>query len=79
MQQTVKALLFPREKAGERCYLFGQLPIMDAFMAWSNAGLACRQPAAAEAWRWKFQLLTALVVGMTGFLFWKWRVPLREA
>ena len=46
--------------AGKR-YLFGQLPIADAFIAWANSIEADREIRGAAGWRSHFQLLSALV------------------
>ncbi|SDX90797.1 hypothetical protein [Hymenobacter psychrophilus] len=46
--------------AGKR-YLFGQLPIADAFIAWGNSVEASREIRGSMGWRGWFQLLSALV------------------
>ncbi|RFP64454.1 hypothetical protein D0N36_14135 [Hymenobacter lapidiphilus] len=46
--------------AGKR-YLFGQLPIADAFIAWANSIEATREIRGATGWRGHFQLLSVLV------------------
>lgn len=46
--------------AGKR-YLFGQLPIADAFIAWANSVEATRELRGAPGWRGPFQLLSATV------------------
>ncbi|OWP63904.1 hypothetical protein CDA63_06740 [Hymenobacter amundsenii] len=46
--------------AGKR-YLFGQLPIADAFIAWANSVEATREIRGVAGWRGRFQLLSTLV------------------
>ncbi|MFD2786594.1 hypothetical protein [Hymenobacter rubripertinctus] len=47
--------------SGNKRYLFGQLPIADAFIAWANSIEAGREIRAAANWRGPFQLRSALV------------------
>ncbi|WP_227764511.1 hypothetical protein [Hymenobacter sp. 15J16-1T3B] len=59
---------------GKRAYLFGQLPLADAFLVWGNAAAIQPQPAPAHNWRWRFQLYSLLVAAAaSGLLFWLWR------
>jgi hypothetical protein len=69
----VSALLFPRSGEKEKCYLFGQLPMLDAFMAWSNAEICETEDLTTNNWRWRFQLISSLIVGFCLFLIWKTR------
>jgi hypothetical protein len=50
----------------EKCYLFGALPIADAFIAWANSVEASKEErlVGRRNWRWSFQL--ALVVVLVG-------------
>ncbi len=57
----VSALLFPRSDEKEKSYLFGQLPMLDAFMAWSEIEI-CKTEVLTGNWRWKFQLISLLFV-----------------
>ena len=45
--------------AGKR-YLFGQLPIADAFIAWANSVEAAREVRGTAGWRTRFQLLSGV-------------------
>ena len=49
--------------AGKR-YLFGQLPIADAFIAWANSVEATREIRGAAGWRSSFQLLSAVAAAV---------------
>ncbi len=69
---TIKSLLLPRTAGKERSYLFGQLPIIDAFMAWSNAG-NCLANTVNTHWRWKFQLISLCLLLTLALVFYKSR------
>jgi len=73
----VSALLFPQSDEQEKCYLFGQLPMLDAFMAWSNAEICKPEDLTTNNWRWKFQLISSLIVGFCLFIIWKTRNAFR--
>jgi len=64
----VSALLFPRSGEKEKSYLFGQLPMLDAFMAWSNAEICKTEDLTTNNWRWKFQLISVLIIATAVFL-----------
>lgn len=64
----VHALLLPQKDREEQCYLFGQLPVLDAFMAWSTVGLCEADRQVAGNWRWKFQLISVLLLCGAVFL-----------
>ncbi len=68
LRNSVETLLFPQESGTEKTYLCGKLPILDAFLAWSNAGIcvACRQQTGA--WRWTFQVFSVLLLVLCAFL-----------
>lgn len=73
LRQSVKALLFPKDAGKERSYLFGQLPIIDAFMAWSNAGICQTNPLESDSWRWKFQVISLCFLAFLGALLWRFK------
>lgn len=55
-------------------YLFGQLAIADAFIAWVNATEIESIAKEEEPWRWKFQLLSLFVSFIfIGSTWWMWR------
>ncbi|RAK67084.1 hypothetical protein DLM85_12870 [Hymenobacter edaphi] len=61
---------------GKRAYLFGELPLADAFLVWGNAAAIKPGPAPAANWRWRFQLYCLATAAVTGaLLFWLWRRP----
>jgi hypothetical protein len=62
LHQGVSACLFPGSTAHGRRYLFGQLPILDAFMAWASADLCSIEPDTLPNWRWKCQLISVCVI-----------------
>ncbi|MEL6771210.1 MAG: hypothetical protein AAFP18_09125 [Bacteroidota bacterium] len=67
-----EAFGLPVEWGGERRYLFGQLPVGEAFLVWARTS---PQPAAAASWtriiprgwRWPIHLVS---VAMLGLLLW---------
>ena len=73
LRSGVNALLLPQSGKEEKCYLFGQLPILDAFMAWSNTGICVAGNATNGNWRWKCQVISAFVVVAGLFLLIKLR------
>lgn len=70
----VNALLLPISGKNEKYYLFGQLPVLDAFMAWSSAGICAASHSDTGNWRWKFQLISIIMVVSCGFILWKIRI-----
>ena len=57
-------------------YLFGQLPIADAFIAWANSVEASRELRGAAGWRSTFQLLSAVVAA--GLLAGVWTLRRKQ-
>ena len=74
------ALLFPYSDGKEKSYLFGQLPVLDAFIAWSNV-MKCSEYSGCdlkshpelkhENWRWKFQVISLLLISFLLWSIWK--------
>jgi hypothetical protein len=65
--KTINALGFERVKSNQKSYLFGRMPIADAFIAWGRAtGLSAGNNPNAYAWSLKFHLLSFLLLS----LFW---------
>ncbi|UOQ72177.1 hypothetical protein [Hymenobacter cellulosilyticus] len=67
LRNSIEAFGLPWHDSSGKYYLLGQLPIADAFIAWSNS-LHPHQPLTSpDYWRWRFQLLSvtlaALAVG----------------
>lgn len=65
------ALLFPMSGKNEKSYLFGQLPVLDAFIAWSSAGICEANRTDTSNWNWKCHLISSLIVAFCLFLIWK--------
>lgn len=69
LRNSLSAFGMARTIEQGRAYLFGQLPIADAFLAWGNAA-AVRPPLPTPGgWRGWFQLLSLLVLAATALLF----------
>ncbi len=73
LRSGVEALLLPQHSGGEKKYVFGHLPVVDAFMAWSNASVCPKNVPALGNWRWKFQVISVLLAALCVFLMWKMR------
>jgi hypothetical protein len=76
LRNSIEAFGIPWTRNGQKAYLWGALPIADAFIAWSN-GLEGSAPMATQtSWRSKFQLISLLVAsaGLLG-LGWILRKP----
>jgi hypothetical protein len=62
LRNSIEAFGVPWHGSHGKFYLFGQLPIADAFIAWGNSVEATRPAEAAAGWRTSFQLLSAGVI-----------------
>ncbi len=71
LRNSIEAFGIPRTQNEQKAYLWGALPIADAFIAWSN-GLEATTPMADETpWRGKFQHYSLLMVSVgLGVLAW---------
>lgn len=63
-------LLFPQQSKSEKTYLFGKLPILDAFLAWSNSSLCVADRNETGVWRRDFQLISILILSLVVALYW---------
>lgn len=67
LRNSIEAFGLPWHGSSGKFYLGGQLPIADAFIAWSNALAPQKQFRASAGWRTSFQLLSgAVAVCVTG-------------
>ncbi|MDF7813403.1 hypothetical protein [Hymenobacter sp. YC55] len=66
LRNSIEAFGMPFQISGQKRYLFGQLPIADAFIAWSNSLEVNRTMGTSPWWRIRFQGLSALLA--TGLL-----------
>jgi hypothetical protein len=66
--KTINAFGFGRTTRNQKKYLFGKLPMADAFIAWGRAtGLKYKNPSKnIDNWRTKFQVISLLII----LLFW---------
>jgi hypothetical protein len=72
LRNGVAGLLFPTESGGEKRFLFGKLPILDAFTAWSQTEICSTNDSFSGNWRWRFQLFSAaLLLGLWRLLRWR--------
>lgn len=58
---------------GKKKYLFGQMPMADAFIAWSNVAASEDKIGEHTNWRWRFQLGSLLIVFLCLFIIKKLR------
>jgi len=70
LHSGMEMLLFPQQSKTEKTYLFGKLPILDAFLAWSNAGLCETTRQQSGTWRLGFQMWSLALLALVGLLFW---------
>lgn len=57
---------------GKKKYIFGELPMADAFIAWSNAmEYKDNQVKVESNWRMTFQLISFLIFLVLGYYIWK--------
>jgi hypothetical protein len=76
LRNSIEAFGIPWTQDRQKAYLWGALPIADAFIAWSNALEGSIAMAAQTPWRSRFQLLSLLTTsaGLLG-LVWLWPKP----
>ena len=72
MRNCIEAFGFPYIFNHEKQYLFGQLFVADAFIAWSNANACSFEEDRAGWWRWRFHLLSFLIV--VPFCWWVFKL-----
>lgn len=74
LRSSLEAFGLAGTTEGRRAYLFGQLPLADAFLAWGNAIDIKPQPPVGHNWRWRFQLYSLGAAGLlVGLLVLLWR------
>lgn len=79
LRNSIEAFGVPSTRNGQKAYLWGILPIADAFIAWSN-GLEATAPMVDETpWRRRFQLYSLLIASaLLGILRWLWLSPKQQ-
>jgi hypothetical protein len=79
LRNSIEAFGMAYTGNGEKKYLFGQIPMADAFIVWANSKEITRDKMLStnESWRGRFQLYSLLTtIGMLLILFWMWdRLP----
>ncbi|MFT5835010.1 MAG: hypothetical protein ACI97N_002654 [Cognaticolwellia sp.] len=68
LRNSVQAFGVGLVKDNQKQFLFGKLPIADAFIAWANAK-NCQISQEHSYWQWKFQLLNLGILALFGGLF----------
>lgn len=61
IRNGIEAFGFALDSKEQKYYLFGLLPIADAFIAWANAHVLFLQNDLGHGWQWGFHLLLLLV------------------
>ncbi|RSK51439.1 hypothetical protein [Hymenobacter rigui] len=74
LRNSIEAFGLPWHSGTGKSYLLGQLPIADAFIAWSNSLAPHKQLVAATGWRTAFQVASALIIACITVL---WRLTKR--
>ena len=74
LRASLEAFGLASTTKGQRTYLFGQVPLADAFLAWSNVVDLRPYPAPTPGWRGYFQLYSAAAAGLLlVLLYGLWR------
>lgn len=76
LRNSIEAFGMPWQHQGQKRYLFGALPIADAFIAWSNSLEVNRASSAAQGWRWAFHGWSMLVASLLLLLLRLLRKPM---
>jgi len=63
--KTINAFGFPLTTSNNKRYLFGQLPIADAFIAWSRITASNIAPSNKTSFYYKFHFLSLIVIFLT--------------
>lgn len=71
LRNSIEAFGFGWHWGKEKRYLFGALPIADAFIAWSNSVEASKSErlVGKRNWRWSFQLALVVVLAGVGMMW----------
>ena len=72
LRNSIEAFAFSTDFQGEKKYLLGQLPVIDAFMAWSNAENQAVLEQKTRTSPWFFHILSLLVA--LPFCWWVYRL-----
>jgi hypothetical protein len=72
LRNSIEAFAFSTHFGKEKKYLFGQLPVIDAFMAWSNAVVTPATEPKSSGGSWQFYLLSVLF--SVPFCWWVYRL-----
>ncbi len=71
IRNSIEAFGFPNSFGFGKKYVFGELAVADAFIAWGNAKSAQNLPNPPFFWRMAFHLLSLLVIGLICWLVYK--------
>ncbi|MDQ3111627.1 MAG: hypothetical protein M3R17_17195 [Bacteroidota bacterium] len=75
LRNSIEAFGMASTSNGEKKYLFGQMPMADAFFAWANSKEITKDKmlSTTESWRGKFQLYSMLTgIIILFLLLWMW-------
>ena len=74
LRNSIEAFGMGDDEDEGKQYLFGALPVADAFIAWSNSVEASKEIVEATSWLGKFHLYSALVLLVTScIILWIWK------
>jgi len=73
LRNSIETFGFSTESSGRKKYIFGKLPMADAFICWANATEtdAATKLHSSKHWRTRFQLYSLLILLPAVFLLWK--------
>jgi hypothetical protein len=72
IRNSIEALGFANSFGKGKKYIFGALPVADAFLAWSNAAEKRVTPAPPFLWRCTFHLISLIII--VPFCWWVYRL-----
>ncbi len=81
LRNSIEAFGMGMESGGKKKYLFGKLPVADAFIAWANSAepVKSKMLATDENWRSRFQLYSLLAVLFpAGSMLWMWKSRIKS-
>lgn len=80
LRNSIEAFGMAMESDGKKKYLFGKLPMADAFIAWANSTepVKSKMLVAEESWKGRFRLSALLaILFMAGLMIWMWKSSIK--
>ena len=71
LRNSIDAFGVSFTKNKKKKYLFGKMPIADAFISWSNSINCKMNQNISSNWRWPFQIISLAIIIIIGFIYKK--------